>query len=97
VAEGILRVGGHDIKVTHGDRVVFPDDGVTKGDVARHYARVATRLLPFTVDRPLTVERCPDGLRGRCFYQKNFAMAAKLGVPTAAIHATCFSTMPRTF
>jgi len=75
------------VAITNADKVWWPDDGITKGDVARHYARVAARLLPFTVDRPLTVERCPDGLRGQCFYQKNFAMAAKLGVPTAAIRA----------
>ena len=75
------------VTITNADKVWWPDEGVTKGDVARHYARVATRLLPFTIDRPLTVERCPDGFRGRCFYQKNFAMAEKLGVATAAIRA----------
>lgn len=79
------RVG--DVTITNADKVWWPDDGLTKGDVARYYARAAARLLPFTVDRPLTVERCPDGLRGRCFYQKNFAIAEKLGLPTAAIRA----------
>lgn len=79
------RVG--DVTITNADKVWWPDEGITKGDVVTHYARVATRLLPFTIDRPLTVERCPDGYRGRCFYQKNFAIAEKLGVPTAAIRA----------
>lgn len=76
-----------DVTITNADKVWWPDDGITKGDVAAHYARVAPRLLPFTIDRPLTVERCPDGLRGRCFYQKNFATAEKLGLRTAAIRA----------
>ena len=79
------RVGG--VTITNADKIWWPDDGITKGDVATHYARVAPRLLPFTVDRPLTVERCPDGFRGRCFYQKNFASAEKLGVATVAIRA----------
>ena len=83
---GTARVG--DVTITNADKVWWPEDGITKGDVASPYARVAGRLLAFTVDRPLTVERCPDGLRGRCFYQKNFAIAEKLGLPTAAIRAT---------
>jgi bifunctional non-homologous end joining protein LigD len=47
----------------------------------------ADRLLPWTTDRPLTVERCPDGMRGRCFYQKNFAAYEKFDIPTVAIRA----------
>jgi bifunctional non-homologous end joining protein LigD len=82
---GTARVG--DVTITNADKVWWPDEGITKGDVATHYARVAARLLPFTLDRPLTVERCPDGFRGRCFFQKNFAIAEKLGLPTAAIRA----------
>ena len=82
-----------DVTITNADKIWWPDDGITKADVARHYARVATRLLPFTVDRPLTVERCPDGLRGRCFFQKNFASAEKLGVPTVAIRAASVKRM----
>ncbi|HEY7520928.1 MAG TPA: non-homologous end-joining DNA ligase [Methylomirabilota bacterium] len=88
---GTARVG--DVTITNADKIWWPDDGLTKGDVAGHYARVATRLLPFTVDRPLTVERCPDGLRGRCFFQKNFAAAEKLGVPTVAIRAASVKRM----
>ena len=85
------RVGN--VTITNADKVWWPDDGLTKGDVASHYARVAARLLPFTADRPLTVERCPDGLRGRCFFQKNFASAEKLGVPTVAIRAASVKRM----
>ena len=82
-----------DVTITNADKIWWPDDGFTKLDVVRHYAGVAPRLLPFTVDRPLTVERCPDGLRGRCFFQKNFANAAKLGVATVAIKATSVNRM----
>jgi len=78
-------VGG--VAVTNADKVWWPDDGITKLDVAAHYARVASHLLPWTTERPLTVERCPDGMLGHCFYQKNFAAAAKFGVPTRAVRA----------
>ena len=88
---GTARVA--DVTITNADKIWWPDDGITKGDVAVHYARVAPRLLPFTIDRPLTVERCPDGLRGRCFFQKNFATAEKLGVPTVAIRAASVKRM----
>lgn len=90
MALGSTRHGGTrigDVTITNADKVWWPEDGLTKLDVARHYARVAPRLLPWTTDRPLTVERCPDGMRGRCFYQKNFAAADKLGVATRAIRA----------
>ena len=82
---GGARLG--DVTITNADKVWWPDDAITKLDVATHYARVAPRLLPWTTDRPLTVERCPDGMLGACFYQKNFAAAEKLGVTTRAIRA----------
>ena len=75
------------VVVTNAEKRWWPDEGITKADVARHYARVARRLLPWSTDRPLTVERCPDGMLGRCFYQKDFAGLAKFGIPTVAVHA----------
>lgn len=51
-----------DVAVTHPDKVLFPDDGITKADVAAYYRAVAPRLLPFLRDRPVTLERLPDGL-----------------------------------
>jgi bifunctional non-homologous end joining protein LigD len=59
---------------THTDRVMFPDAGFTKGDVLEFYERIADRLLPFLRDRPLTLERMPEGLDGSQaphFWQKD--------------------------
>ena len=59
---------------THQDKVMFPEVGLTKGDVLRFYARIAPRLLPHLRDRPMTVERFPEGLTGTeapHFWQKN--------------------------
>lgn len=63
-------IGG--VTVTSVDKPWFPDDGITKGDVVRYYDRVAPLILSWLRDRPLTAERCPDGMRGQCFYQKDF-------------------------
>lgn len=59
------------MQTTHPERVVFPDDGITKGDVVAYYGRVAERMLPFIQGRALTVERFPQGIGGKGFMQKN--------------------------
>ncbi len=59
------------MEVSHPDRVVYPDDGITKGDVVAYYERVADRMLPFIEGRPLSVERFPRGVGGQGFMQKN--------------------------
>jgi bifunctional non-homologous end joining protein LigD len=81
------------VVITNADKVWWPDDGLTKADIARHYARVAPRLLPWTTDRPLTVERCPDGMLGHCFYQKDFSAYRKFGIATAEIYAASAGRM----
>ena len=49
---------------------MYPDDGVTKRDVAEYYAAIAERMLPFVKGRPLAIVRCPLGLAGESFYQR---------------------------
>ena len=61
------------MRVTNADRVVFPEVGVTKGDVVAYYAAVAPLMLPLMADRPLTLQRYPKGLSGPGFMQKNAA------------------------
>jgi bifunctional non-homologous end joining protein LigD len=51
------------VGISHPERVLFPDTGATKLDLARYYAAVAPRMLPHVADRPLTLVRCPTGLR----------------------------------
>jgi bifunctional non-homologous end joining protein LigD len=62
-----------DVEVTNPGRRYYPDDGFTKADVVAYYRRVAPRLLPFLKDRPVTLERLPDGLGGGKphFWQKH--------------------------
>jgi bifunctional non-homologous end joining protein LigD len=63
-------IGG--VVISNASKVWWPDEGITKGDIARYYLEVAPLLLPWMRDRPLTAERCPDGMLGGCFYRKNF-------------------------
>lgn len=60
----------HGTKVSNVDKVLFPDDGITKGQVVEYYRQVSKWLLPYLVDRPLMMTRFPDGIRGKFFFQK---------------------------
>lgn len=64
------EVEGHQVPVSNLDKVLWPEEGHTKDDLLRYYLDVAPLVVPFVEDRPLTLYRCPDGIRGECFYQK---------------------------
>jgi bifunctional non-homologous end joining protein LigD len=59
------------VRLTNPDRVLYPDDGFTKRDLAEYYERVADWILPYVAARPLTLVRCPEGHTGECFFQKH--------------------------
>ncbi len=59
------------VRLTNADRVVFDGPGVTKLDLARYYEKVAGRMLPYIVDRPLTLVRGPEGASKPTFYMKH--------------------------
>lgn len=62
--------GRYTVEVTRQEKVLFPDAGYTKGDVIRHYERVSPWLLPHIRNRVLTLQRFPDGIQEKGFYQK---------------------------
>jgi bifunctional non-homologous end joining protein LigD len=66
----VVEVAGHPIKLTNVDKVLYPEVGFTKLDVASYYARIAPVLLRHLRGRPLTLKRYPDGVDGEFFYQK---------------------------
>ncbi|MFL5639571.1 MAG: DNA ligase D, partial [Gemmatimonadaceae bacterium] len=69
--EGTLDLGrGKTLKVSNLDKVFFPRDGYTKGDVMRFYARISEFILPTMQDRPLVLKRFPNGIDGESFYQQ---------------------------
>lgn len=59
------------VRVTHPDKILFADQGITKRDLIAHYIAVADRMLPHIADRPISLVRCPDGEGGECFFQKH--------------------------
>lgn len=67
--------------ITHPDKLYWPDDGISKQDLADFYTAIFPKLKPYLADRMLTMERCPDGMLGQCFYQKE----APKGLPTKTI------------
>ncbi len=60
-----------DFAITNRDRIIFPDDGFTKGQLADYYAAIAPMMLPFLAQRPISLVRCPQGRARKCFFQKH--------------------------
>jgi bifunctional non-homologous end joining protein LigD len=61
------------VKLSHPDKVFYPESGVTKRDVAEYYAAVEQWMLPHVAERPLALVRCPNGLASKCFFQRNWS------------------------
>ena len=61
------------IAISHPDRVIDPDGGVTKGQLASYYAAMAEPILRWMADRPVSLVRCPQGRARKCFFQKHDA------------------------
>ncbi len=66
---GLKEIAG--VKLTNPDRVLYPDVGITKREVALFYERIEAWILPHIKNRPLTFVRCPSGHSKQCFYQKH--------------------------
>src|SRR2546429_9157099 len=82
-----VKVAG--VAISNPDKVWWPDEGITKSDIARFYDGIWLHLSPWMRDRPLTAERCPDGVLGPCFYRKDFPehwqpAGPRLGRPAAS-------------
>ncbi len=60
-----------DVTISSRERVIFPDSGQTKGDLADYYAAITPLMLPFLGNRPISLVRCPQGRARKCFFQKH--------------------------
>jgi bifunctional non-homologous end joining protein LigD len=69
-------------QISNPNKVFWPEEGYTKGNLADFYREVFPLLKPFVEDRILTLERCPDGMSGNCFYQKEKPDSMPAGTPT---------------
>jgi bifunctional non-homologous end joining protein LigD len=73
------------IVVSHPDKVFWPEEGYTKLDLIEYYNAIFPKLSPYVKDRILTLERCPDGMEGECFFQKQIPKGMPPGTPTRRI------------
>ncbi|HVI48748.1 MAG TPA: DNA ligase D [Chitinophaga sp.] len=67
------KMNGHLLKFTNLNKVYWPEDGITKRDMINYYAAVSDYILPYMKDRPQSLNRFPEGIRGFSFYQKDVA------------------------
>jgi bifunctional non-homologous end joining protein LigD len=79
-----------EVKLSSGERVLFPEDGITKGDLFNYYDAVADTIVPHLKDRPFTMKRWREGLPGGSFFQKQAPKGIPDWIPTRQ-----FRTWPR--
>ena len=85
-----IKVGRRRVRLTHPERVLFPDDKVTKGDLAEYYVAIGDAIAAHLRDRPFTLKRYPDGIEGRPYFHKQAPKGKPPWVPTRQ-----FRTWPR--
>ncbi|HEX7030665.1 MAG TPA: DNA ligase D [Gammaproteobacteria bacterium] len=73
------------VRITHPERVMYPELGVTKLDLARYYEEIQDYILPLLAERPLSLLRCPEGWREECFFQKHPRQAMAKGLPRISV------------
>lgn len=82
-----IRVGNRSFPVSNLDKVFFPQSKITKGDLITYYSKISSKMLPLIKDRPLSLHRFPNGIKGDGFFQKNFSeyfpnWLGKVAIPT---------------
>jgi bifunctional non-homologous end joining protein LigD len=94
--DGILDFGGgKTLKVSNLDKIFFPKEKYTKGEVMRYYARIADFILPTIQDRPLVLKRFPNGIEGQSFYQHKASETTPSGVRVEVISPDGGEKQPR--
>jgi hypothetical protein len=81
-----VKVDGCPLAFNHLSKVYWPEDGITKRDMFNYYDQVAEYMMPYLKDRPMSLNRFPNGIHGPSFYQKNVKDKAP----------DCMATMPHT-
>src|SRR6266699_1000744 len=79
------RISHPEIKFSNLDKVFWPDEGYTKGDLIADYRAISPWMLPYLADRPLVLTRFPDGINGKSFFQKDAPEYAQAFVRTVTI------------
>src|SRR5262249_1727793 len=85
-----IQIGRRRVRLTHPERVLFPGDGVTKGDLAEYYVEIGDAIVPHLRDRPFTLKRYPHGIHGQPYFHKQAPKGKPWWIPTRQ-----FRTWPR--
>jgi bifunctional non-homologous end joining protein LigD len=85
--EGEIKINNRKLKLTNLDKLYFPDEGYTKGDVIEYYRKVSKYILPYLKDRPESLNRHPNGIKEEGFYQKDVADLPPDWVKTEKIYS----------
>ncbi|PST82817.1 DNA ligase D [Pedobacter yulinensis] len=86
-ATQVKKVGGHELKFTNVKKVFWPIEKYTKGDLLNYYYQAAPFILPYLKDRPQSMNRFPNGIHGKSFYQKNVKGKVPDWMATYAYHS----------
>ena len=70
-SEDAVRINRRIVEITHAEKVLFPNDGITKRDLVAYYERIAANMLPHLRGRAIVMERYPDGIDSQQIFQKN--------------------------
>ena len=84
----LIKKGARELQLSNLDKVFWPDEGITKGDLIRYYREVAPVLVPHLKDRPFTMKRYPDGWTGKYFFQKDAPSHMPEWIPTFRAHVS---------
>ena len=77
-----IRKGKRTLKLSNLDKLFWPEDGITKGELLAYYREIAPAILPHLRDRPFTMKRYPDGIDGKFFFQKDAPKHMPEWIPT---------------
>ena len=84
----VIRKGRHVLRPSNLDKLFWPDEGITKGDLLAYYRDVAPAVVPHLRDRPFTLKRYPDGWQGNHFFQKDAPAGMPEWIPTVEIEVS---------
>lgn len=85
--EQLTEFGNQEVKLTNQNKIYFPKDQVSKGDVVAYYQRIAQYILPHLQDRPQSMNRFPNGISGMSFYQKDASDDVPDWIETQKVHS----------
>lgn len=82
-----IAVNGHALKLTNQDKLYWPEEKITKGDLINYYNAVSKYILPFLKDRPQSLRRTPNGIKDQGFFHKDAGHDAPVWVDTVTLEA----------